>query len=139
MNTTARIEFFIKSLVGAVYDRPIIAKSRAVIDRPYSSPSEIQTQLPLERALARFVSGKVSEVVVINAERGSRRSRMIQDIRRVYSKLERFAFRDSECLAEIRVKPDRAETLYCPQTEVSLLSGKWVHQQVLNGAAISQR
>ena len=37
---------------------------------------------------------------------------MIQDIRRVNPKLDRFALRDSKCLAEICVKADDAEALY---------------------------
>ena len=64
---------------------------------------------------------------------------MIQDIRRVDPKLDRFALRDSECLAEICVKPDDAEALYRGQSEIPLLSRSRVYQQVLNRPSIVQR
>ena len=64
---------------------------------------------------------------------------MIQDIRRVDPKLDRFALRDSKCLAEICVKADDAEALYRSQSEIPLLSRSRVHQQILNRPAIAQR
>src|SRR4030095_16917682 len=64
---------------------------------------------------------------------------MIQDIRCVDPKLDRFALRDSKCLAEICVKAEDAETLYRGQSEIPPLPRSRVYQQILNRPAIVQR
>src|SRR5688572_3802161 len=100
---------------------------------------EVQTKLSLERTGAGFVPNEVSEVLAVDVERGIRWIRMIQDIRRIKPDLYGFGFRDLECLAEIRVKPDCPRAFYCGLTDRSLLSRDRIHKEVLNRRAIRQR
>src|SRR5262245_37458555 len=103
------------------------------------SPSEVQPQLPLERAIAGLVTGEIAEVLTVDAEDRIRRSRMVQHIRRIKPDLNGLAFRDLERLAEIRIKPDRPWSLDGSLAEIPLPAGTWIDQQILDRVAIGQR